>query len=148
MVSFMDKQTGPLLANVIMTDLENCIVKKLISDSIIKFYGRYVDDTLLVLKPSVISKVHEFFNSFHSNIQFTVDKLANELPHFLDNKWSPDGLSIFRKDTNTGQYTKFKGYTNWHYKIAWIRSLVTRLKGICADNKLNQELSKIRRFVP
>ena len=57
----MGSSMGPLLANVIMTELENCIVKKLISDGIIKFYGRYVDDTLLVLKPSDISKVHENF---------------------------------------------------------------------------------------
>ena len=40
----------PVLANIIMTERENVIVGKLIEDGIIKFYVRYVDDTLFVIK--------------------------------------------------------------------------------------------------
>ena len=40
----------PVLANIIMTERENVIVGKLIEDGIIKFYLRYVDDTLFVIK--------------------------------------------------------------------------------------------------
>ena len=36
---------GPLLANVIMTDFEEKVIKPLINDNTIKFYGRYLDDT-------------------------------------------------------------------------------------------------------
>ena len=40
----------PVPANIIMTERENVIVGKLIEDGIIKFYVRYVDDTLFVIK--------------------------------------------------------------------------------------------------
>ena len=46
----MGGSLGPVLANIIMTERENVIVGKLIEDGIIKFYVRYVDDTLLVIK--------------------------------------------------------------------------------------------------
>ena len=58
----------------------------------------------------------------------------------------PDGIPIYRKDTHTGQYVNFKSFTNWQYKIAWIRPLITRAKGICSHNKLKQELAKIKLF--
>ena len=41
---------GSLLANVIMTDLEEKVIKPLINDNTIKFYQRYLDDTLFVIK--------------------------------------------------------------------------------------------------
>ena len=46
----MGGSLGPVLANIIMTECEKVIVDKLIEDGIIKFYVRYVDDTLLVIK--------------------------------------------------------------------------------------------------
>ena len=85
-------------------------------------------------------------NAFDKNIQFTVDNFDQEIPHFLDLEISPDGLSIFRKDTNTGQYSNFNSYEDWKFRTAWIRSLVNRAKRICSDCKLKQELSKIRKF--
>ena len=142
----MGSSMGPLLANIIMTELENTVIKKLVDDGTIKFYGRYVDDTLVVVKPDDISKIHDELNKFDKNIQFTVDTFENETPHFLDIEISPDGLSIFRKDTNTGQYTNFNSYTCWNHKSAWIRSLVVRAYRICSKNKLKRELFNIRRF--
>lgn len=41
---------GPLLANIIMTELEDKIIKPLINDTTVTFYGRYVDETLHVNK--------------------------------------------------------------------------------------------------
>ena len=55
----MGSSMGPLLANIIMTQLEELIINPLINDGTIKFYSRYVDDTLLVMKPSDINLVHE-----------------------------------------------------------------------------------------
>ena len=142
----MGSSMGPVLASIIMTEFEKLIVQDLISNDIIKFYGRYVDDTLLVVRPENIPLIHERFNSFDPNIQFTIDQFENEVPHFLDIEISPDGVTIFRKDTNTGQYTNFSSYTNWSYKIAWIRSLVTRAIRVCSQNKLKKELSQIKKI--
>ena len=41
---------GPVLANVIVTEFERLHVDKLIKDGLIKFYIRYVDDTLVLAK--------------------------------------------------------------------------------------------------
>ena len=45
---------GPLLANVIMTDLKEKVIKPLINDNTIKFYARDVDDTLFVIKRKMV----------------------------------------------------------------------------------------------
>ena len=92
---------APLLANIIMTDLEYTIIKKLFNTGKIKFYCHYVDDTLLLIKPEDINSVQDMFNSFHDNLRFTVDRFENEVPHFLDIKMSAQGLTIYRKNTHT-----------------------------------------------
>ena len=46
----MESPLGPLLANIIMTELEKIIVKYLVGKSLIKVYMRYVDDILLLAK--------------------------------------------------------------------------------------------------
>ena len=41
----MGSPLGPVLANIIMTELEKIIVKDLVDKSLIKVYMRHVDDT-------------------------------------------------------------------------------------------------------
>ena len=43
---------GPVLANIVMTELEKVVVGDLIQKGLVKFYARYVDDTLLLVKPT------------------------------------------------------------------------------------------------
>ena len=45
---------------------------------ILKFYCRYVDDTLVLVKEDQIDQILKAFNSFHNNLRFTVDKFENE----------------------------------------------------------------------
>ena len=73
----MGGSLGPVLANIIMTECEKVIVDKLIEDGIIKFYIRYVDDTLLVIKRTGISYVLNKFYSFYENLKFTIDTFEN-----------------------------------------------------------------------
>lgn len=68
------------------------------------------------------------------------------IPHFLDLEIHPDGISIFRKETHTAQYTNFSSYTKWNHKIAWIRSLLYRAKRICSPNKHPAEFQQIKKF--
>ena len=118
----------------------------MISSGLIKFYARYVDDTLLLVKPEDIDTILKTFNEFHNNLEFTVDTFDNCLPHFLDLEIHRDGLSIYRKDTNTAQYVNYDSYTKWNHKIAWIRSLVTRAKRLCSPHKVKLEIENIKRF--
>ena len=48
---------GPLLANIIMTELEEVIVDGLIESGKIKFYAQYIDDTLLLVKPGDVDDI-------------------------------------------------------------------------------------------
>ena len=118
----------------------------MVDNGLIKLYGRYVDDTLLLIKPNDTDTIHQALNGFDPNLRFTVDTFPDEIPHFLDIEMSVDGLYIYRKNTNTGQYLNFDSYTPWNYKVSCIRSLTSRAKRICADHKLANELSIIRKF--
>ena len=141
----MGASLGPVLSNIFMTELEKSVIQQFIE--VIKFYSRYVDDTLVLIKEEHVNVVHEALNRFHSNIKFTVDKFENETPHFLDIEIAADGLSIYHKETQTGQYIHFKSNTPWMYKTAWISALVYRAKSICSSNKFSAELKRIRKFI-
>ena len=71
---------------------------------------REIHDTLFVIKREDVRLIQNLLNSFDSNLRFTVDLFQNEVPHFLDLELSPDGISVFRKNTNTGLYTHFSSY--------------------------------------
>ena len=98
---------GPVLANVIVTELELVVVDKMVNSGLIKFYGRYVDDTLLLVKPENVDNIIKAFNKFHKNLEFTIDKLENCVPHFLHLEIHRDYISIYRKETNTAQYVNY-----------------------------------------
>ena len=122
----MGGSLGPVLANIIMTKCEKVIVDKLTEGGIIKFYRRYVDGTLLVIRRTDISCVLNKFNSFNDNLKFTIDTFENCVPHFLDIEICPNGLGIYHKHTQDGQYVNFDSFTLRKWKVSWIRSLVTR----------------------
>ena len=106
----MGSPLGPVLANIIMTELEKN-VQKLTSSGMIKFYCRYVDDTLLLVKPADIPHIHNLFNKFDKSLCFAVDHFKNEVPHFLDIKISPLGLTTDQKNTHPSQYINFESYS-------------------------------------
>ena len=73
-----------VLANIILTEFEKVVGTPLMKSRILKFYCRYVDDTLVLVKEDQIDKILKAFNSFHNNLRFTVDKFENEDVHLLD----------------------------------------------------------------
>lgn len=58
----------------------------------LKFYRRYVDDALLVIRPENVYYVHSLLNFFDLNLGFTIDVFQN----FLDLEIEPDGISIHK----------------------------------------------------
>ena len=108
----MGSSLGPVLANIILTEFERVIISDLISSGTIQFYKRYVDDTLVLIKPSDIPMVLAKFNEFLTNLKFAVDTFPDSITfiHFLNIKISVDGTDIYRKDTHTGQHTHFSRF--------------------------------------
>ena len=98
----MGSPLASVLANIIMTEFEKTFVQKLTTSGMIKCYCRYVDDTVLLVKPADIPHIHNLFNKLHKNLRFTVECFENAVSHFLDIKISPLGLKIYGKNTQTG----------------------------------------------
>ena len=98
----MGSSLGPVLANVIMTEFGRLVVNKVIKDGLIKFYIRYVDDTLVLAKVEDIDNIMKQFNSFDKSIQFTVDKFEDGILHFLDIKINDSVADLYYKTTHTG----------------------------------------------
>ena len=130
-----------------MTEFEQTIVKQLIDRGLITFYCRYVDDTLLLIKPDTINIILDFFHKFDKNIRFTYDLFENTTPHFLDINILTNGIGIYRKDTFTGQYTNFDSFVPWRQKISWIKALVNRIHSICSPNLLKSELKRLKTII-
>ena len=105
---------GPVLANIIITELETIIVDKLFAANLLKFYIRYVDDTLALIKESDINIVLKKLNSFHPSLKFTVDKFDDDIVHYLDIKIVGNETDRYFKDTHTGQFMHFSSYTPRH----------------------------------
>ena len=63
--------------------MDKTIIKKFIDEKILLFYGRYIDDTLVMIKREHLKLVHDTLNNFDKNLNFTVDTLDNVFPHFL-----------------------------------------------------------------
>ena len=79
----MGSSLGPVLANVIMTELEKIVLPKLIEEGLIKHYTCYVDDALVMVKEDKIDEILERFNNFDQNLRFTVDSFDDGDVHFL-----------------------------------------------------------------
>ena len=67
----------PVLANIIMTECEKVIVDNLVKERTKKFYIRYVDGTLLLVKRRDVDKVLKAFHGFDKNLKLTVDRFDN-----------------------------------------------------------------------
>ena len=106
----MGSSLAPVLANIILTEFEENIVSNLLRDGTIKYYLRYVDDTLAFIEPADISTVLEEFNKFDKNLKFTVDIFPDGVVHLLDIKIENNTTDVFFKDTHLCQYTHFSSF--------------------------------------
>ena len=94
-----------------MTELEIKIVDGLFKDSLLKLYNRFVDDTVALIKESVIDNVLNKLNGFHPSLNFTVDKFGDGFVYYLALKIIDNETDIYYKDTHTGHYVHFSSYT-------------------------------------
>ncbi|XP_066914554.1 uncharacterized protein [Clytia hemisphaerica] len=131
-----------------MTEFEKDVIDDLIKNDFVKHYMRFVDDTLMLMKPENIPFVLNKFNSFNNNLQFTVDTFDNEDVHFLDIKIDGTTTDIYYKPTHTGQYSDFSSQTPWNFKISWVKSLINRAHKICSNQSLfKQQIKIVRQYL-
>ena len=99
----MESPLGPVLANIIMIELEKIIIKDLVDKSLIKVYMQCVIDNLLLVKEKDIKLIHERLSSFDKNIKLTINNFPDGTVHFLDIQINKNHTSIYYKPTHTGQ---------------------------------------------
>ena len=131
-----------------MVEVENKVIYHLLQDGTLQFYTRYVDGTLVLIKLSDVQKVMTLLNSFHRNLNFTVDTFEDDVIHFLDIKILNNQTDIYYKETHTGQYSHFSSFIPWRYKVAWVRALSHHSKKICSNVTLfENQIKNISRFL-
>ena len=133
---------GPTLANIIMAELEIKVVDSLFKDGLLKFYIRYVDATLALIKESDIDNVLSKLNGFHPSLNFTVEKFDDGVAHYLELKIIDNETDIYYNNTHTGQYMRSSSYTPWNIKTAWVKALYNRATKICSNQKLLHDRKK------
>ena len=101
----MGSSLGPVLANIIMTELERVIVEPLITSVKIKFY---TEDIMFA---------SDKFNSFHEYLKFTIDRFDDNNIHFLDIAIDKNKTDLYYKLTHTGQYFDINSNVPWNYKV-------------------------------
>ena len=136
------------MANILKTELEKDIIQKLVDKAFIKYYIRYVDATLLLVKDEVIDPILKELNSHNEHIKLLTDGFTNEDVHFLNIKIHQNNTDIFHKDTHTGQYINYRSETPWKLKTSWIKALYHCAHKICSNKQsLNKQVSQIKTFI-
>jgi hypothetical protein len=145
----MGSPLGPFMANVFMDWLERKHRAKL-TELGVNVWFRYVDDTFVVLKNKECStKVFDYLNTLHPQIQFTKEEENNSRLPFLDvlviRKEDELATKIYRKPTFTGVYLKWTSLTSIKYKLGLIYCLLDRAWKICSSPEARKtEISTIR----
>ena len=94
----MGSPISPILADLVLQDLEEEVIKKLSFN--IQAYYRYVDDTFLIIPKNKIIGILKIFNSYHSRLNSTYESEFDDSLSFLN-------LLMIKNDDGTID-------TNWH----------------------------------
>jgi len=104
----MGSALSPIIANIVMDDLETRALKKLSIN--IPFYYRYVDDIAMAVPRQKTEVILDTFNSFHPRLQFTME-VGGEKLNFLDitimNNNGTLEFDIYRKPTFSGRFLSY-----------------------------------------
>jgi hypothetical protein len=124
----MGSPLSPIVADIVMRDLEECVLKTVNVD--IPFYFRYVDDILLATTKNSVPHIVNSFNSYHHRINFTTELEENRCLSFLDLKIIvTDNILLtdwFHKKTYSGRLLSFFSNHPQCHKIGIIYNLIDR----------------------
>ena len=134
----MGSPLGPVLVDIFMIELEKAILPEL--TECIKYWKRYVDDTLSFVKLGTISYIITKLNSFDNNIQFTFKEEDKGTLPFLDvlirRKGNSVLTTVFRKHTNNDIYLNWNAFAPDTWKRGTLKTLVERAYIVCSTNEL------------
>ena len=80
----MGGKLSSAMSNIFMNIMEKNTIKKFIDQKTLIFYGRYVDDCLLVVRKRSKNLILTEMNNFDPFLKFTSEEMHNNCIKFLD----------------------------------------------------------------
>ncbi|XP_071578891.1 uncharacterized protein [Temnothorax nylanderi] len=122
----MGSPLSPILADMVMDDLESCCLRPF--GSRVTIFHRYVDDIFMCIPRAILDDVVTAFNNYHPRLKFTYELEKNNCLSFLDTMvFRHDNRLItnwYRKPTFSGRYINYFSSHPQKYKINTILNLV------------------------
>ncbi|XP_072041861.1 uncharacterized protein [Amphiura filiformis] len=145
----MGSPVSAIVANLYMEWLEQQAIATAPLDCAPKYWRRYVDDVLEVIRKDTTEKLTDHLNKVDEtgNIKFTYEEEKDCSIPFLDTLVvrKQDGsikLLIYRKKTHTDQYLNFDSQHPLHQKLGVIRTLFDRMDSIVTEEEDKKEEEK------
>ena len=97
-------------------------------EKFMKPWKRYVDNTIIYIKPDFITNITDILNEFHQNIKFTYEVEHNGKMSFLDvllmrcNRKLE--ANVFRQETNNTTYSYWRSFAPMTWKKGTLRTLI------------------------
>ena len=142
----MGSPVSAIVANLFMEWLEKEAILSAPLDCRPRFWRRYVDDVLEIIKAGTTRKLTEHLNTIDptASIKFTNEEEDQGKIAFLDTLIvrKEDGsvkLLVYRKKTHTDQYLNFKSQHPLHHKLGVIRTLMDRMENVVTEEADKQE---------
>ena len=150
----MGSPLSPIMSEIFLQYLESINIETLKQQFNIIYYGRYVDDVIIVYnnQKDIGEQILQKFNELHNNIKFTIEKEDQKTINYLDitikriklhNKHILD-FNIYRKPTTSKLSIDFNSHHPYEHKIANYRYLLNRLNNIpLSKNNYKKEFLNI-----
>ena len=117
----------------------------------LKFWGRYVDGTMVTIDKNLTDEFTDHINNQHSAIKFTNEKESDGSLHMLDVLVTRDDIGnlsfkVYRKPTHTDQYLNFTSNQPLQHKLVVVRTLCDLAHSIIITKEdREEELNKVRK---
>ena len=147
----MGSPVSPVVANLFMEHFEQKALATFLHP--IKFWGRYVDDALSILKTAQEDGLFTHLNNVDKRIQWTKEQSVNRSIAMLDERITAkeDGhltFSVYRKSTHTDQYLQYDSHQPLQHKLGVVRTLSHRARSICSTPEaLDAEMKHLEKVL-
>lgn len=140
----MGSEVSPIAAQYVMDMvLDSCTA---VLDFQIPFMKKYVDDIICVLPSSSVQDTLSIFNSYHPNIQFTIEQETNGTVPFLDTLVIRENQVLktnwYMKPTASGRYINYHSYHSTKMKMNTILNMKNRITRLSHPTFLSDNLKK------
>ena len=80
----MGSKLSGFFSNLFLNELEISVIPEYYKNKKLLFFGRYVDDIIMVVKKGCYQEIHNKFNEYSENLKFTAEKMQDNKLNFLD----------------------------------------------------------------